>query len=120
MKSYLFLLLITSISIVACSTDVDEVINPGDTCDTDDVSFQDDVLVMFNNSCNGCHNASSNFGGITLDNHTDVVTVVDAGRLIGAVRHDAGFSAMPQGGAKLSDCNIDKISAWVSDGALNN
>jgi cytochrome c5 len=120
MKNQLFVLVVLATCFIACSTDVDEVINPGDTCDSESVSFQDNVLVVFNNSCNGCHNASANFGGITLDNHADVKTVVDAGRLLGAVRHDSGFSAMPQGGAQLSDCNIEKLEAWVSDGALDN
>lgn len=40
--------------------------------------------------------------------------------LVGNIRHDAGFPAMPQGGAKLDDCKIALIKAWVDAGAPNN
>jgi hypothetical protein len=32
----------------------------------------------------------------------------------------AGFKAMPQGGNKLDQCDINKIQKWVNAGALNN
>ena len=31
--------------------------------------------------------------------------------------HEDGFVNMPFGGAKLSDCNISKMEAWIADGA---
>lgn len=119
-KMTFFLALLTGILFVSCSKDVDEDINSMNTCETENMSFQDDILPIFNNNCNSCHSASANFGGITLDNHADTKTVVDRGRLLGAVKRMEGFSAMPQGGSKLSDCIIDKLSVWVADGAPNN
>lgn len=109
-----------ALMISSCSKDVDEDLNPIDTCVSEDMSFQSDILSIFDFNCNGCHGTGLSFGGITLDNHAGVKAVVDAGRLIGAIAHDDGFSAMPQGGAKLSDCNISKVTAWVEDGALDN
>lgn len=40
--------------------------------------------------------------------------------LVGNIRHDAGFNAMPQGGGKLTDCQIAIIKAWVDAGAPSN
>ena len=106
--------------LASCAKDVDEDLNPIDTCNTDAVSFQNDVLPLFNTNCNGCHGAASNFGGITLDNYADAKTVVDSERLLGAIKRDDGFSPMPQGASKLNDCSIDKVAAWLADGAPNN
>jgi hypothetical protein len=30
------------------------------------------------------------------------------------------ISAMPKGGGKLSDCDINKIRSWLNKGMLNN
>jgi len=38
-------------------------------------------------------------------------------RIIGAINHDDGFSPMPKGGSKVSDCDIDKMTQWINDGA---
>lgn len=106
--------------VVSCAKDVEEELNPIDSCVTQDMSFQNDVLPIFNTNCNGCHGASANFGGITLDNYADTKKVVDAARLLGAINRDEGFSEMPQGASKLPDCSIDKVAAWIADGAPNN
>jgi hypothetical protein len=37
-------------------------------------------------------------------------------RMLGALRGTAGFSAMPQGGTKLSDCDISKVEKWINSG----
>jgi len=121
MKQVLFSVATVVVLVLAsCSKDVDEVLNPIDNCDKEAVSFQQDILQIFNTNCNACHSAASNFGGITLDNYDDAKKVVDGARLLGAINRDEGFSAMPQGASKLSDCSIDKVAAWIADGAPNN
>jgi mono/diheme cytochrome c family protein len=40
--------------------------------------------------------------------------------LLDAIRHTAGVTPMPYGGAKLSDCQVQQVSKWVAAGALNN
>lgn len=116
-KLFITLIVIASF---ACTKNVDEELNPINTCDTTNISFANDVLPIFNNNCNGCHSASAQLGGIILDNYEDVNQTVLAGRLIGSIKHEIGFSPMPQNASQLLQCNIDKISAWVDDGAQNN
>ena len=43
-----------------------------------------------------------------------------SGKLYGALSWSNGFMAMPQGGSKLPDCNINKIKSWIDAGAANN
>jgi hypothetical protein len=89
-------------------------------CDSSRRAFAADVQPLLNTYCQGCHNSGTPSGGIVLDSYTGARSAALSGRLIGAISHSAGFSAMPQGGPKLSDCNIAQIRGWVQDGALNN
>lgn len=121
MKNVMFMtVLLIGLLFVSCAKEVEEEQNPMNSCDTEEVSFQNDILPLFTSNCNACHSAAANLGGITLDNFDDAKVVVESGRLLGALNREDGFSPMPQSAAKLSDCSIDKVDAWISDGALNN
>jgi mono/diheme cytochrome c family protein len=52
--------------------------------------------------------------------YTAVKTQVTNGKLLGSVKHAAGYSPMPQGGNKLSDCQITQITNWINAAAPNN
>jgi mono/diheme cytochrome c family protein len=111
--------------IVSCSKDNEQEVNPpepggGNTCDTADMKYAANVVPILQSSCYGCHANGNASGGVALGNYASLKTQVDNGNLIGAITHAAGYTAMPLGGAKLSDCNINKIKAWIARGALNN
>ncbi len=89
-------------------------------CQTANMSFAQDVQPILNTYCRGCHNSSSASGGIDLSSHTGVLGPANSGQLYGAIAHNAGFQPMPQGGNKLGDCQIDKIKAWIDQGAKDN
>lgn len=89
-------------------------------CATENVSYSMTIAPILQNTCLGCHSGNPPSGGIDLTTHAGVRTVALNGRLVGAVSHDPAYSAMPQGGQKLSDCKIDQIRAWVDAGAPNN
>ena len=94
--------------------------NPG-TCVTTNMKYSTDIAPIIRGNCFACHsNASASISGFSLEGHSNLKAKVDEGRLVGAITHASGFAAMPQGGAKLSDCNINKIIAWVNAGAPNN
>jgi Planctomycete cytochrome C len=82
--------------------------------------FTTDVLPMLNQQCISCHSAALPSGGIRLDTYSAVKVEADNGRLMGSIRWTSGYSPMPKNGNKFSSCNIDKIAAWISQGALNN
>lgn len=89
-------------------------------CDTTNMSFSMDIQPIFNTNCTGCHGGSNPQAGINLSNYSGVSNVLSANRLLGAIKHQAGFTAMPPSGNPLSTCKIDQIEAWVNQGAKNN
>ena len=89
-------------------------------CETANMSFQADIAPVLATHCVGCHSGNAPSGGINLSNHAGVKAVADNGKLFGAISWANGFSNMPQGGAQLPSCTIDKIKSWIDDGAMNN
>lgn len=89
-------------------------------CDTNNVSFSAFVNPLIGQQCLGCHNTSSPNGGVNLQGYSNVKTYVDNGRFLGTIKHTSGYSPMPQNQAKMDDCSIAKLEAWINNGALNN
>ena len=76
--------------------------------------------ILTSYSCTGCHSGASPSGGYNLTIYSGVKTVAENGKLWGAINHLPGFSPMPQGGGKMSGCDIKKIKTWIDAGAANN
>jgi len=89
-------------------------------CDTSNVTFSGSVKPIMDTYCNGCHATSAPSGSIILDTYDGVKPTVTSGSLLGSVEHVSGYSPMPQGGNKLSDCAINTIKKWIELGAPNN
>jgi hypothetical protein len=89
-------------------------------CDTNKYTFAAAVQPILNQYCKGCHNANLASGNIKLDSHASAQVVAVSGALMGAIKHASGYTPMPQGGNKLSDCQIRIFEKWVADGAPNN
>ena len=89
-------------------------------CDTTNVTYSGFVAPLLTTYCVGCHSGGSPSGNILLNSHAGVRTVALNGRLTGAITWANGYQPMPRGSGKLSECNINKIKAWINDGALNN
>lgn len=90
------------------------------TCDTLNRSYSQDIAPIFNDYCTVCHNTASPSAGYDLSTHSGVVAALNTNRLLGSIRHDSGFSPMPQGGGKMTDCEIEQLEAWVNAGAQDN
>lgn len=95
------------------------------------VSYQTHVLPILTQNCYSCHSAKnyqqSTAGTFNMEDFTQVQFYSNPanGRnnvsyMVGNIRHDAGFVAMPYSGGKLSDCEIALIKAWVEAGARSN
>lgn len=94
------------------------------TCDTMDAKFSTTLMPLLNAKCNtsGCHDAGSAAGGWQLNNYAGVKNVIDNGNgvFLKSIKQVNTSSPMPKGAAKLSDCEISKIEAWINAGALQN
>jgi cytochrome c5 len=115
-------MLLAAFTFSGCYKDNEEELYPenGNSCDTENVSFADQVWPVINNNCVACHSGAGASAGIRMGNHAELVQAVNGGRFVGAIKHESGFSAMPQGGGKLNDCSIQQIEAWIADGMPDN
>jgi len=118
-------LILTVAFIAGCHYNSEEKLYPenADNCDLDNVTFSATIAPLLQANCYACHsntNAASSGEGIRLQNYADVQVLAKNGKLMGAVKHASGFSAMPKGGNKFSNCDIGKLQKWVDDGILNN
>lgn len=89
-------------------------------CDTSNFGYAAHILPILQAKCLGCHNNNLSSGGINLSSHALTVAVATGGRLVGALKHQTGFVAMPVGGNRLDSCSIAKIELWIQKGLPNN
>lgn len=85
-------------------------------CDTTNIKFSTFIAPLVQNKCQGCHSSQAPL----LTNYTQIKASIQTGKFVGSINHTAGFSAMPKGIAKLPNCELSKINAWIKRGALNN
>lgn len=104
-----------------CYYDKQEELNPSQvTCNTEGVTYSGKVSSLIQSVCYSCHGNGSSEGNVTLQGHANLKQYADNGKLSGVINHRTGFPPMPQGGSKLSDCDIQVIEKWISDGSPNN
>lgn len=89
-------------------------------CDSSNVTYSQTIAPILQTNCNSCHSASSASGGVITSGYTNVIILVNNGKLRGTVNQLSGFSFMPKGGNKLSGCDLAKINKWIHLGAPNN
>lgn len=120
MKKLLPLLLFAGLS--ACINDKMQVATPISTCDTASVTYTATIRPLTDQHCalSGCHTSADQAGGYDLSTHTGLKDIADDGKLLGSIRHQTGYSSMPQNADKLDDCTIAKYAKWVAAGAPNN
>lgn len=89
-------------------------------CDSNNYKYSTAIQPLLAKYCTGCHNSQAPSGGYVLDTYEEVKTFALSGKLLGAIKHETGFSPMPKGGAKLSDCQVTQVQKWIADGVPNN
>lgn len=119
-RTFLLLTTLLILGLTGCYYDVEEDFKKMVDCNTDGVSYTNDIVPILQNRCYKCHAEGLNLGNVTLEGYDRLKLLVNSGRFLGAIRRDPGFSPMPQNEAMLPDCQIMKISAWIEAGAPNN
>src|SRR5687767_13786653 len=115
-------LLLAAVTFPGCYYDVAEELYPIGiaSCDTSNVTYALKVLPIIQTECYSCHSGSAPSGNVNLDGYDNLKVYAGNGKLMGVISHAAGYSPMPQGGNKLSDCDILTIQTWINNGTLNN
>jgi hypothetical protein len=117
----LFFLCSGMILLTGCYYDNEETLYPQTVCDTTNVTYSGTIVpILQSNSCLTCHDPVTASGGVILQTYADLLVYVQNGKFWGAVSHASGYFPMPNGGNKLSDCDLTKIDLWIKKGAPNN
>ena len=106
-----------------CVYEKEDILYPPSACDTTGVTYSQTIVPILSANCYSCHstaNSPSMGSGIVLDSYHELMHHVDDGDLVGVINHAPGYPPMPKNSAKLSDCDIKKIEAWVNAGAPEN
>ena len=107
----------------ACYYDSEEALYGTLYCDTELMSFEADILPIVNEHCTSCHGGSTHSEGLLLENYDQIKVAandVSTNGLINRIeRVEGAVGSMPTN-YRLPQCRINKIKAWVEQGALNN
>ena len=118
-KKYILFLAITfsAVFVVGCKYDKQELINSVSTCTIDSMTYTKDIQSIIQNNCYSCHagTASGSFG-INLDSYNDLKFEAQSGELLRRLVSTDPSEMMPKGGPRVSDCDINKINAWIQAG----
>lgn len=84
---------------------------------SDTVSFSQDIMPIISSNCISCHD-QGNSTGYTFTTHSSISE--NAMDMLNAMRNEAGFQLMPQGGPALPDSLIRLFSCWIQNNKPNN
>ncbi len=84
------------------------------------LSFHDDILPITNKYCLGCHSSRVPSAGYKYETYNDFVKSIQNNTFLGTINHDAGFNPMPLNGGRVSQCEIDYIEQWITEGFPDN
>lgn len=117
MKLKLIFISLLALTFVCCGDDDDNMMT--DDCDTSGITYTNTVASIINGSCSipGCHVPNSSTFSMIDYNATFIAA--GFGSMVGALNHEPGFTPMPNppGSPRIAQCDIDKIEAWIADGA---
>lgn len=109
------------LSLSSCYYDSEDKLYPiTSTCDTLNVSYTNDINPILQNRCYSCHGNNNTVSVYEFEGYTDLVAIIASQNFLGAIKRVSGVIAMPQGGDKLPDCEINTIEAWINQGKKNN
>lgn len=122
---YLYIFLVYALLLISCKHNAGVVILEPPDCnpDTSNVTYTKDIAPLMTTECgtnSSCHRQNNSDSEISLVSYDDVTAVAVTGQLLSSVIHDGNAEPMPYGGAKMSDCKINKIKAWLNQGIKEN
>jgi hypothetical protein len=88
-------------------------------CDTTQFTWTGSIQPIIQTKCLGCHNATTQNGGINLSSYAQVKTIALNGLLYNAVTGSSGVQQMPPANP-LSACENSQIQHWIQAGAPEN
>ncbi|MCF8374593.1 MAG: hypothetical protein K9H64_23445 [Bacteroidales bacterium] len=117
---YIILIAFSALLINSCYYDTKEELYPQlfSACDTAQYDYTNAIQPLISNNCFGCHSnssASAYGNNISLEGYSNVKSVAESGKLIGALKGLAGYSPMPKNSGSLDNCSIIVIEKWIAN-----
>jgi mono/diheme cytochrome c family protein len=91
------------------------------------VSFTDNILPIFQNSCINCHGGERIEKGLSLRTYADMMSGSQNGAVVipgnaqeSSLATSVASHKMPKRGPKLSDAQVQLIIDWINQGAQDN
>ena len=119
----LVLVIISSFTgLQSCYYDKADMLYPNTiSCDTTAVvSYSQNIVPLFQQQCYSCHLSASMGGGIIMGNYAADKAIAVNGKLYGSVSYASGYSPMPKGANKMTNCQLALVKKWIDSGAPNN
>ena len=113
---YIWALILFISALGSCSKASEDVLTVQE-CDTGGIKYGADILPIITANCYSCHANGIVNGDVSLDGYANLKNQANNGNLVGVITHASGYPPMPDNGGKLSDCEINKIKAWIAAGA---
>ena len=108
----------------SCNYDNEETLYGISDCDTNFVSFGMDIYPIISLHCSTpvCHASPSPSAGLALETYDQIYQSATEpyNGIIDRISRPEGGPLMMPGSYRIPQCQIDKIIAWVEQGALNN
>jgi len=121
MRKFLTLVSFTGLMLMgSCYYDVEQDLYPQDPCETQNMSFANDIKPIIDQYCVSCHSGANPSASIDLSDYPGVKAIADNGLLQEVISRPNGDPTLMPPSGKLSDCRIRKINSWVIDGAQPN
>jgi hypothetical protein len=122
MKIKIFYFFLFTPILFSCYNDTEEELYGITVCNFDNVTYSLNVAPIISNNCYACHsqvNAPSNGAGIVLEGYNKLIIAANNGLLLESITHGPNASPMPKNAPQISDCNINTIKTWITNGAKN-
>ena len=90
-------------------------------CDTSEIaSFENDIYPIIYYNCVSCHWDQSLEGGVCLTDYESIKSYALSGKLVNSITGQNGIEPMPFQSGPIPQCDIDRITNWVNNGAPEN
>ena len=119
----LFLLSTVLALFSSCYNDSEEALYGENYCDSDVMSYVDNIEPIITENCTSCHSGYTPSASLNLDSFDAVkliaLNTTNDGLVNRVERLEGESGAMPTN-YRLTQCQIDQINSWIDQGALNN
>ncbi|MDF2436394.1 MAG: hypothetical protein K0Q95_770 [Bacteroidota bacterium] len=117
MKKQLFAASLWVIAFAACKTKEKTTATTAKRTDCTNTAYTytADIKPLMDQNCVRCHNTNMK-AGYNLGDIASVKKAGSNGYLLGTIKHESGFMAMPAHAEKMDQASIDKIECWINTG----